>query len=73
MAGTPAVQEILDAFRSGLHTTASMRVLLDAKLVLVRYVAVRDGSNAYKGCLEICQDITSLTGSQGQSKMQWDP
>lgn len=61
------VQEILESFRAGRKDTAEFWIQLHGKFIHIRYFAVRDKAGAYRGCLEVSQDVTrirSLTGEQ---------
>lgn len=56
----PAVNRILEAFRAGTQEFVDLPATKDGRRVHVRYVALRDGSGRYRGCLEIAQDAAAL-------------
>jgi len=52
------VMEIIEAFRSGSKQEATFWINLRGRKILIRYFALRDADGAYKGTLEVSQDIT---------------
>ncbi|HEX8908835.1 MAG TPA: DUF438 domain-containing protein [Anaeromyxobacteraceae bacterium] len=61
------VDRILDGFRSGRRDRAAFWIEKRGRFVHIEYVALRDASGGYLGCLEVTQDLTekrSLTGEQ---------
>jgi DUF438 domain-containing protein len=63
------VQAILDGFRSGTLDKADFWIPMGEKLVLIRYLPVRDPAGAYLGCLEVTQDIAPLKGIEGEKRL----
>jgi len=63
------VDRILDAFRRGEKSSAEFWIPLGGKFVLIRYFAMRDGQGAYRGCLEVSQDVTSIRTLEGQKRL----
>ena len=39
------------------------------KFLLIKYFAVRDGQGAYRGCLEVSQDVTEIRKLEGQKRL----
>lgn len=69
----PVVQRILDAFRAGEKDTADFWIALEGKFILIRYVAVRDGSGKYRGTVEVTQDVTGIRKLEGQRRLlDWE-
>jgi uncharacterized protein len=59
------------AFRDGSRDEAVFRRLEGDRLVLVRYVPLRDAAGTYRGMMETMQDITDVVGLEGE-KLQLD-
>jgi hypothetical protein len=67
------VQAILDAFRAGSQSTAEFWIEMHGKFIHIRYFAIRDGSGAYRGCLEVSQDVTGIRALEGERRLlQWE-
>jgi len=61
------VDRILEGFRAGSHDRAAFWIEKRGRFVHIEYVALRDASGVYLGCLEVTQDLTekrALTGEQ---------
>ncbi len=66
------VQSILDSFRSGERSVAEFWIRLHGRFVQIRYFAVRDRAGAYRGCLEVSQDVTAIRKLEGERRLlQW--
>ncbi|MHB1324034.1 MAG: DUF438 domain-containing protein [Coriobacteriia bacterium] len=63
------VEEILTAFRSGEKDVAEFWIDMAGRFIHIRYFAMRDGAGAYKGCLEIIQDVTGIRALEGQRRI----
>lgn len=61
----PAVNKILDSFRSGEANSINHLEDIDGRKVMIRYIAVRNADGQYAGCLEVVADLDELqsTGS----------
>ena len=59
------LEEILSAFRSGAKDVAEGWRQDGERFKYTRYSAVRDGSGAYRGILEVNHDITDLRALEG--------
>jgi DUF438 domain-containing protein len=67
------VNQILDAFKSGARDTAEFWIELGGKFIYIRYFAVRDAKNYYRGCLEVSQDLTRIRKLEGQQRLlDWE-
>ena len=67
------VERILKSFRSGEKDVAEFWLELRGKFIHIRYFALRDGSGAYKGTLEVSQDATGIRALSGQRRLlDWD-
>ena len=61
------------AFRDGSRDEAVFRSIEDDRLILVRYVPLRDADGAYRGMMETMQDITDIVGLRGAKlTLDWD-
>lgn len=65
----PLVQQILDDFRSGKRKHADFWLTLNGKFILIRYIAMRNGSGQYCGCLEVSQDVTTIRALSGEKRL----
>lgn len=63
------VQRILDDFRAGRRDSAGFWIPLGTMFVHIQYFALRDESGAYKGTLEVTQDIAPLRALQGEKRL----
>lgn len=63
------VNAILDDFRAETKNSAEFWINMKGRLILIRYLAVRDGSKKYLGCLEATQDITDLKKIEGEKRL----
>jgi len=63
------VQQILDDFRSGKRDVAEFWLNMDAKLVYIRYFAVRNKDGNYLGTLEVSQDIAPIKKIEGEKRL----
>jgi uncharacterized protein len=54
------VNRILDAFKAGRKDVAEFWIHMGDRFVHIRYLAVRDRVGAYRGCLEVTQDIGAI-------------
>jgi DUF438 domain-containing protein len=67
------VNRILKSFRTGERDAAEFWIELAGKFVLIRYLAVRDDHRAYKGCLEVSQDVTTIRRLEGEKRLlDWE-
>jgi DUF438 domain-containing protein len=67
------VERILSEFKAGAKNSADFWIETGGKFVLIRYVAVRDKNGAYRGTLEITQDVTGIRELEGERRLlDWD-
>jgi hypothetical protein len=64
-----AVNGILEAFRSGKKDVAEFWLQLGGRFLHIRYFALRDEAGAYRGCLEVSQDISGLKRLEGERRL----
>jgi len=67
------VNRIVEEFRAGTRNSADFWIRSGEKFVLIRYIAVRDSQGAYRGTIEVTQDITSIRNLEGEQRLlDWD-
>jgi DUF438 domain-containing protein len=72
-ASVPIVKKILGAFKAGTRNSAEFWIQSRDKFIHIRYFAVRDKDGAYRGCLEVSQDVTAVRKMEGQKRLlDWD-
>lgn len=59
-ASVHVVEEIIDSFRQGTRDVAEFWIRMGDKYVCIRYLAVRDREGAYRGTLEVSQEISGI-------------
>jgi len=68
-ASVHVVNSILEAFRKGERRVAEFWIQSRGRFIHIRYLAVRDDSGRYKGCLEVSQDVSSARSLQGEQRL----
>lgn len=63
------VNHILDAFRSGVKDYADFWINMNGKVIYISYYAVRDRQGAYRGTIEVTQDITRISRLTGERRL----
>lgn len=67
------VNAILEAFKSGEREEAKFWLPIKNQYLLIRYLALRDENQTYRGCLEITQDIKPIQAITGTRRLlDWD-
>jgi len=67
------VMKILEDFKSGLKNEASFWINFKERLIYIRYFAVRDAAQNYKGVIEMSQDITDIKKIEGEKMLlEWE-
>jgi DUF438 domain-containing protein len=67
------VERILKAFRAGERDVAEFWIESHGRFLDIRYYALRDKAGAYKGTLEVTQDVTAVRRLQGERRLlDWD-
>jgi DUF438 domain-containing protein len=68
----PTIDRMVEEFRAGRKDAAAFWKLDEGRLILYRYIAVRDDEGAYRGILETLEDITEIRGLEGEKKkLDW--
>jgi len=63
------VQIILDDFRSGKRDVAEFWIQAGEAFVHIRYFALRDEGGAYRGCIEVSQEVSHIRALQGEKRL----
>jgi len=63
------VNKIVDAFKKGKKNDASFWIKISDKYVLIKYFAVRDKNENYKGILEVSQEISDIQKISGEKRL----
>ena len=65
------VSQILESFKAGRKDVAEFWIPMDngARLVHIRYFAVRDKDKNYLGTMEVTQDITGIKKIEGEKRL----
>jgi len=63
------VQQILEDFRAGRRDVAEFWIQMQGMFVHIRYFALRDESGAYKGTIEVSQDLAPLRALEGERRL----
>jgi hypothetical protein len=63
------VEQIVDAFRKGEKSEASFWIRIKEKMLLIRYFAVRDPQNNYKGVIEVSQEVSGIQALEGERRL----
>jgi DUF438 domain-containing protein len=67
------VNRILDEFKAGKKDVAEFWIQVGGKFIYIRYFALRSPDGAYKGCLEVSQDITEIRQLEGERRLlDWE-
>ena len=67
------VENIIETFRRGEQSEANFWIEMRGKFLYIRYFALRDKDNGYKGVLELSQEVSGIRALEGQRKLlQWD-
>jgi DUF438 domain-containing protein len=67
------VEKILAAFRAGTKDHADFWITMRGRFLHIRYFAVRDAQGAYRGCLEVSQDVTGIRALEGERRLlDWE-
>ena len=68
-ASVHIVEEIVDKFRGGKENSVKFWLNLGDKTILIRYFALWDKDNIFRGVLEVSEDITDIKEIRGEKKL----
>ncbi len=63
------VQRILNDFRAGTRDSAEFWIQMAGMFIHIRYFALRDADGAYRGALEVSQNLTPLRALEGERRL----
>ena len=63
------VNKIVESFKKGEKDEAAFWIKMGEKFVLIKYFAVRDADNNYKGVLEVSQEVSEIRNLQGEKRL----
>jgi len=63
------VERIIEEFRRGTKDEAEFWIRMGGRFLHIRYFAVRDGEGAYRGTLEVSQDVTAVRALEGEKRL----
>jgi hypothetical protein len=63
------VQKIVDSFKAGTRDMAEFWIEMGGKFIHIRYFALRDQEGAYKGTIEVSQDVTHIRALTGERRL----
>lgn len=67
------VEQIVEAFRKGEKSKASFWIQMKGEFILIQYFAVRDEHGAYKGVIEVTQDVGEIVKLEGEQRLlDWE-
>ncbi|MDV7186004.1 PAS domain-containing protein [Lutibacter sp. TH_r2] len=67
------VLRIVDEFKAGTKDMAEFWFNFRGRIIHIRYFAIRDDKKAYKGVIEMSQDITEIQKLEGEKRLlDWD-
>lgn len=64
-----AVNRVVEDLRAGKRDSAEFWIQMAGKFIFIRYLAVRDSSGAFRGTLEVSQDVTNIRELQGERRL----
>ena len=67
------VLRIVEEFKAGTKDVAEFWINFKGRMIHIRYFAIRDKNNQYKGVIEMSQDVTDIQKLEGQQRLlDWD-
>ncbi len=67
------VQQIVEDFRNGKRDMAEFWIQMQGKFIHIRYFAVRDAKGAYRGTIEVSQDVAGIRRLEGERRLLDEP
>jgi len=68
------VLRIVEEFKAGTKDVAEFWINFKGRMIHIRYFAIRDKENKYRGVIEMSQDVTEIQKLEGQKRLldDWD-
>jgi PAS domain S-box-containing protein len=67
------VNRLVGELKAGRQDEAAFWIRVQGRLIYIRYFAVRDDEGAFRGTLEVSQDITDIKSIEGEKRLlDWD-
>lgn len=67
------VDKIINAMRSNEKNEAQFWIQMKGHFILIKYIALRNNNQEYKGCLEVTQLVEQIRALQGERRLlEWD-
>ena len=67
------VLRIVEEFKAGTKDVAEFWINFKGRMIHIRYFAIRDNENKYRGVIEMSQDVTDIRELEGQQRLlDWD-
>jgi len=63
------VNRILSEMREGTRETADFWIQMGGQFVYIRYIALHDREGAYRGCIEVTQEISGIRALEGERRL----
>jgi len=63
------VNKIVEAFKTGKKDSAEFWIIMNNRLIHIRYFAVRGNKEKYLGTMEVTQDLTDIKKIEGQKRL----
>jgi len=63
------VQVILDDFHSGKRDVAEFWIEMAGQFIHIRYFALHNDQDEYKGCIEVSQNVTGIRALEGEKRL----
>ncbi len=63
------VNRLVGEFKAGTKDEAAFWIQVRGRLIYIRYFAVRDDEGAFRGTLEVSQDITDIKSIEGEKRL----
>ena len=63
------VDELVRAFKDGSKDSEPFWIEMKGRFILIQYFALRDEEGAYKGCIEVSQDLTDIRKLTGEKRL----
>ena len=63
------VQKIIADFKAGTRDVAEFWIQMGEAFVHIRYFALRDETGAYKGVIEVSQNVAGIRALEGEKRL----